>query len=158
MQRLHYGPVIVVISAVFFLGVCLIVLSHFIAVNEPFPWAAIVRDVGIVLAPIAIISMIYEVIIRQEVVEHMRELARGFALVDLIFPESRHAKLDDIIDEARDNLIILGVTPLLEFVGQEQRLISRLNGLRSVKIAYLASTSPYIETRAIQSFGVDIKV
>lgn len=159
VQRPDHTPFFIGIAAMFGAGVALIIVSHFMDPPSKFPWAESVRDLGMVLAPIAIISGAYDFLMRQGFYGHMHDLSRGFSFLTIVFPRERTKTLEEIIGGTESTLVMAGITPLLEFAYTSKGpwLIEKFRKLQSVKIACLASGSQFVQTRKVQAGSVDIE-
>jgi hypothetical protein len=150
-------PVWATIVAVAAVGVTFIFGSRLLGPHNPFPWADLIRDFGMVLAPMSVMSAIYEYTLRRDFERHLKELARGFSVLTPVFREDRRSTIRSVIENARDELIMSGLTPLLDFYGEEAWLIEKFKNIRHVRISCLESTSPYVDTRSKQSGSAPIK-
>jgi hypothetical protein len=72
-------------------------------------------------------------------------------LSDAVASGGSTKKMEEIIDSARESLIIVGTTPLFEFAKKPDVLIKRFQQLKSVTIAYLDSDSKYVRSREVQA-------
>lgn len=127
------------------------------------------RDLGLMLFPLSVVSLICEVTLRRQsdqqsdkIMSALRRLDtlmniiaddRGF--VEIVYQEDRQRKMEEIIDGARDSLVIVGTSPLFEFAKKPDVLVRRFRELKSVTIVYLASDSEFVRSRGVQSGAVD---
>src|SRR6266404_4650222 len=63
----------------------------------------------------------------------------------------------EIIESARESLVIVGSSPLLEFYKSPEVLIKKFATLRSVTIAYLPPQATHLQSRIVQSGDVDMR-
>ena len=155
------GQLIAVIGFLFVVGVLLIIIGQILRHGqETLPYADICTDLGMVLAPIAVVSVIYEMTVRRETQEslqkYLEELLHGHSRVKLVFEGDRLAVMERIINDATSRLVIIGISPLIEFGARPRWLTDKLKGLESVTIAYLWLESEHVQARIAQG-GVHVK-
>lgn len=136
------------------IGIALLIISNLLNEDRRL-LSRILFDLGMMFFPISIVGGMYTLVMRQEVERYF--LNKANETVEVVFPEARQQKMRELIVDAKKSIIIVGNSPLYEFRNSIDWLSEQLSGLRSIKIAYLASDSSYVTARMAQSGGYDIR-
>jgi hypothetical protein len=144
------------------IGALLLILSYVVKTSYYYHFASEpLRDFGMVLLPIFVVGMVYELSLRRQFDGNLSRIIGSLPdnsnFTRVVFQDQRYEKMLEIINGARESLIIVGSSPLLEFYKTPEFLIRKFAALKSVTIAYLDPKSDYLQSRVVQSGGVDMR-
>jgi hypothetical protein len=142
------------------LGAVLLIMSHIVKVTDYAFTSEVLRDFGMALLPIFVVGIVYELYLRGQFDGRLNAIIGGLAanpnFTQIVFKDQRLEKMREIINGAQESLVIVGSSPLFEFNESPEFLIEKFAKLKSVIIAYLPPQSHYLQSRVVQSGGVNI--
>lgn len=157
-MKVSYKHTVVYTVLIGVIGALLLVMSHVVKNTDYSFCSEVLRDFGMVLLPIFVVGMVYELSLRKQFDHSLSTIITGIPtysnFTQLVFQDQRIDKMTEIIESAREKLVIVGTSPLLEFCRSPEFLIKKFTALRSVTIAYLDPQSRYLEGRIIQAGNV----
>jgi hypothetical protein len=160
-KEVSYRHAVVYTILIGVIGALLLVISHLIKVTEYGFASEVLRDFGMVLLPIFVVGLVYELALRRQFDGSLSRILNGMAannsFIQLVFQEQRYDKMAEVIESARETLVIVGSSPLLEFYKSPEVLIKKFATLRSVTIAYLPPEATHLQSRIVQSGDADIR-
>ena len=115
-------------------------------------------DAGMILGPFAVVAIVYDLTTRWQHNEERIRLSKKVDLIvkknantDVLFSEDRRKKILEVIESAERELLILGISPLIDFYNDIDTLYKHLINLTDVKILSLNVDSEFLKTRQAQT-------
>ncbi len=107
-KEVSYRHAVVYTILIGVIGALLLVISHLIKATEYGFASEVLRDFGMVLLPIFVVGLVYELALRRQFDGSLSRIISGMAannnFVQLVFQEQRYDKMAKIIESARESL------------------------------------------------------